>query len=475
MPLPTKGRVTRDARVRRTLRGTRARLTLVSLAVLAAALLIAGTALVGSLAYAQRSDVDAGLAAQAAVVSAGIEERNGAVALPTGEASGELAGGIAIESAIVGTQGVLTQTPGQPLSPGTLAGLAARSRQAGRIWADVVDVHGTARRALAEPLGTEPAAVLVISRPVGELDATLRRTALLLGAISVALLAAGGGLSYWLAGRVLRPVRTIAAVARSLGGRDLHRRVTVPVPDDELGELVDTFNEMLGRLEASFESLRRFTADASHELRAPLALLRSELDVTLAHERTGPEYRRTLGTLRDEVDHLTRLADQLLVLARADAGSLVPRREPVDIADLLHEAAARWRAAAVARGARIDVHAPDSGTVRAEPALIRRVIDNLIDNAIRYAPPGSAVTVGAAAESGGWWISVRDQGSGIAPEHRPLLFKRFARPDAARTREQGGAGLGLALSAGVVAAHGGRIELLSDDAPGAAFRFFIPD
>ena len=417
----------------RTLRGTRARLTLVSLGVLAAALLIAGTALVGSLAYAQRSDVDAGLAAQAAVVSAGIEDLNGSIALPTNEASGEGAGGVAVESAIVGTQGVLTQTPGQPLAPSTLVGLAARARQAGRISADVVDVHGAARRAFAEPLSGDPAApVLIISRPVGELDATLRRTAVLLGVVSLALLAAGGALSYWLAGRVL------------------------------------------GRLEASFESLRRFTADASHELRAPLALLRSELDVTLARERSGPDYRRTLGTIRDEVDHLTWLADQLLVLARADAGSLVPRREPVDIADLLHESAARWRSAALARNVRIDVEAPDSGAVRAEPALIRRVIDNLIDNAIRHAPPASAVSLRAAPEAGGWWIMVRDQGPGIAPEHQPLLFKRFVRPDAARAREQGGAGLGLALSASVVAAHGGRIELMPGDGPGAQFRFYIP-
>jgi heavy metal sensor kinase len=450
-------------------------LTLVSLGVLAAGLLIADIALVGSLAYAQRSDVDAGLAAQAAVVSSGIEDLNGTVALPTDEASGEVASGVAVESAIVGTAGVLAQTPAQPLPASLLLGLAATARRDGRTWTDVTDAHGTARRALAQPLGADPAAsVLVISRPVGELDAALRRTALLLAGSSVALILAGGALSYWLAGRVLRPVRTIAALARSLGGRDLHRRVTVAVPDDELGELVDTFNEMLGRLEASFESLRRFTADASHELRAPLALLQSELDVALARDRSGPEYRQTLSALRDEVDHLTRLADQLLVLARADAGSLLPRPESLDIVDLLHEAAARWQAAALAREVRIEVAVPDAGTLQAEPALIRRVIDNLVDNAIRYAPPRSVVTLAATSEAGGWWISVRDHGPGIAPEHRPLLFKRFARPDTARSREQGGAGLGLALSAGVVAAHGGRIELVSDAASGALFRFFIP-
>ncbi|HEV2251234.1 MAG TPA: ATP-binding protein [Candidatus Limnocylindria bacterium] len=459
----------------RGLRSTRARLTLVSLGVLAAALLIAGAALVGSLAYAQRSDVDAGLTAQALAVASSIEDLNGTLALPTAEASGESAGGVTVESAIVGPDGVLTQTAAQPLAADTLIGLAATARTSGRAWADVTDTRGNARRAIADPLSGGPrAAVLVISRPVGELDATLRRTALLLAGVSLALLVTGGALSYWLAGRILRPVRTIAAVARSLGERDLHRRVTVPVPDDELGELVDTFNEMLARLEASFESLRRFTADASHELRAPLALMRTDLDVALTRDRTGPEYRETLGALRGEVVHLTRLADQLLVLARADAGSLRPRAEPVDVADLLHEAAARWRPAAVDRGVRLDVEAPDWGTVRAEPALIRRVLDNLIDNAIRYAPPETAVTLMATGEGGGWWIAVSDRGPGIAPEHRALLFRRFARPDSARTRERGGAGLGLALSAGVIAAHGGRIELVASHQPGARFRFFLP-
>lgn len=460
--------------MRRSLRGTRARLTLVSVAALAVALLIAATAVVGSLAYAQRTDIDSGLAAQAAVVISGIEDLNGAIALPFAEASGETPTGIPVESAIVGPHGVLTQTPAQPLAAGTLVDLAARARASGRTWADVIDTRGNARRALVEPLSGDPTApILIISRPTGELDAALRRTAFLLAGVSAALLVMGGALSYWLAGRVLRPVRTIAALARSLGGRDLHRRVTVSVPDDELGELVDTFNEMLARLEASFESLRRFTADASHELRAPLALLRTELDVALARDRTGAEYRGTLGALRDEVDHLARLADQLLVLARADAGSLMPQREPIDVVDLLQEAAARWRSAALGRGVRIEVETANAGTVPAEPALIRRVIDNLIDNAIRHSPPGSAVLLQATREAGGWWIAVRDQGPGIAPEHRPLLFKRFVRPDSARTREQGGAGLGLALSAGVVAAHGGRIELV-DGEPGAHFRFFLP-
>ena len=461
--------------MRRFLRGTRGRLTVISATILAVALLIADLGVVASLTYSQRSDTDALLAAQADTAAAGVEESNGVYSLGAGDTTVETAGGAAIETAIVGPAAVLVQSPGQPIATAALLRIAAQARAGGRIFADVTDTRGAPRRVMAQPLGSGPdGAVLVLSRSVGELDATIGRIALLLAVVSAAVVLIGTILAYRMAGRALRPVRQIASLARTLSGRDLHRRVLIPVPDDELGELVDTFNEMLARLEASFESLRRFTADASHELRAPLALLRSELDVALGNDRTGAEYRRTLHALRDEVDHLTRLADQLLVLARADAGALLPHAEPVDVVDLLHETRARWGPSAAARGVRIELDTPDTGTLHGEPALLRRVVDNLVDNAIRYAPVASTVTISATADGSGWWIGVRDRGPGIPPEHRPQLFKRFARPDSARAREQGGAGLGLALSAGIVAAHAGRIELVSDGEQGTHFRFFIP-
>jgi signal transduction histidine kinase len=225
----------------------------------------------------------------------------------------------------------------------------------------------------------------------------------------------------------------------------------------------------------SFEHLRRFTADASHELRAPLALLRNELDVTLQRERSVAEYQQSLEGMRTDVDHLTRLTDHLLLLARADARALIPAREPIDVADALHEAAARWSRAAAEAGVTLVVIAPDSGVVQAEPPLLRRVIDNLVDNALRHSPAGGTVTLSGSRDNDGWWIAVVDQGPGVAEEHRSRLFIRFARPDAARTRDAGGAGLGLALSAAIVAAHGGRLELASDTRRGATFRFFLPD
>jgi signal transduction histidine kinase len=230
---------------------------------------------------------------------------------------------------------------------------------------------------------------------------------------------------------------------------------------------------MLARLEASFETLRRFTADASHELRAPLTLMRTEVEVALTNARTKDDYEEVLRSVQGEVQHLARVSDHLLLLARADAGALIPNAETVDVADFVHEQGERWRSTAQAAKIKIDVKAPDSGTLVADPALLRRVLDNLLDNAIRHSPPLSTVKLSAEQEVGGWSFEVADQGPGISPEHRALLFTRFARTDSARTRQSGGAGLGLALSAAIARAHGGELELV-DSMSGAVFHLYVP-
>jgi heavy metal sensor kinase len=292
--------------------------------------------------------------------------------------------------------------------------------------------------------------------------------------LSVLVVAAGTLLAHTLAGRILEPVRRIASTARSLSQHDLNRRVEVAVPPDELGELVETFNGMLARLEASFESLRRFTADASHELRSPLAVMRSELEGTLARARTAGEYQQVLRGLEAEVEHMSRMVDQLLMLARADAGALKPAEANLDVADFLHETAARWRPVADSRHVQVDVDAPDSGSVRADPDLLRRVMDNLIDNATRHTPEGTAVQLSGAPTSGGWNIDVHDQGPGVPVAARSVLFERFARADGARARDTAGAGLGLALSRAIAESHGGSLTLVDQNGTGATFRLFLP-
>jgi signal transduction histidine kinase len=218
-----------------------------------------------------------------------------------------------------------------------------------------------------------------------------------------------------------------------------------------------------------------FTANASHELRAPLALMRTEVDGALSRNRSTEEYRRVLESLRDEVEHLSRLSDQLLILARADAGALVPAREEIDVADFLHETAARWEEVAKKQGSHLEVIAPSHGRMEADPALLRRVLDNLVDNAVSYNATGAAVELRGYRNNGGWNVEVADQGPGIPTAHRERLFTRFARVDSARSPEDGGAGLGLALSAAIARAHGGTLELVQAASPGAVFRLYVPN
>lgn len=460
------------------LAGTRARLVLPAVAIFAVALLLADGAVLAYVAITQSQDSDAVLQSQAHLIASNLQVTNGQITFDGSDLPGETHSGIAVDAAVVSTNVVVAKTPNQPLGNSALLSLASRAIAAkGPVWDNVVDSRNVQRRAYAVPLSTisTPLQALVVSRSVVEMQAAQQRTLLILLAVSLALLSIGGALSYWLAGRALRPVRNIAGLARSISEHDLHRRVDVKVPADELGELVDTLNTMLARLEAAFISMGRFTADASHELRAPLALMRSELEGALSRSRSREEYQRVLESVQGEVEHLSRLADQLLILARADAGALVPATEPVDVADFLHEAAARWEGVADERGVRLEVSAPSSGQTEADPALLRRVLDNLVDNGLRHTGRGTVVALRGYAANGGWNVEVADQGPGVAGNHRERLFSRFARSDSSRSQENGGAGLGLALSAAIARAHGGTLELVDVEESGAVFRLHLPN
>jgi heavy metal sensor kinase len=463
--------------MKRSLASTRGRLVALSVAILAAALVIADGGVLASLAVTGRSQSDSVLVTQANSIASTIDDADGRISFGSNDLPAETQDGIAVDAAIVDASGPVAQTPGQPLTAPVLLDLARRADRAGApVWTDLVDRRGIPRRVYATPLAgtSRPAPVLIVSRSVGELQATLRQTLLLLGLLAVVVVVVGGLMTYWLAGRALRPVRRIASLARSLSERDLHRRVDVRVPDDELGELVATFNSMLARLEAAFEGLYRFTADASHELRAPLAVMRAELEGSLSRMRSRAEYWQSQEMLQVEVEHLSRLADQLLILARADAGALVPALEQIDVADIVHETAGRWEATADRHGTPIHVSAPESGTVEADPSLVRRVLDNLVDNAIRHAPVGTAILVRAHRADSGWSFEVADQGPGVPAEYRDRLFTRFGRADDVRTPDGSGAGLGLALSAAIASAHGGSLKLVDEAGQGAIFRLHLP-
>ena len=454
---------------------TRGRLTLLALTVLVLAAAIADVAIYVSFSVVATSGADSSLTGQAAALGSGLEESRHQVTFAGGEVPNETSGGVAVDVAVVSGQGIIYRSPQETLSGSLLHSIAAQVRS-GRpgFWS----VEGPARvpwRVYAEPLpgGQGSGDVLVVSRSVAELASTLHGLILVLVAASIAAAGLGAWLVHWVVGRILSPVHIIAQTARELSERDLHRRVEAAAGSDELGELVATFNGMLGRLEGGFNSLQRFTADASHELRHPLAIIRSEVEVALRSPRVGTEYRRVLEAVRQEVEHLGRITDQLLLLARTDAGVLVPARESVDVSDLLHETWARWSIRAQMVRVEILLSAPASGSLEADPGLLRRILDNLLDNAVRHSPLGGQVRLSAAPGPQLWTVEVGDSGPGVDSNFAEHLFTRFGRPDGARTPAAGGAGLGLALSRALARAHGGELELVGSP-PGAVFRLSLP-
>jgi heavy metal sensor kinase len=283
--------------------------------------------------------------------------------------------------------------------------------------------------------------------------------------------AAGGG--YLLARRALRPVGRMAERAETITADRLSERLPIENPHDEMGRLAAVFNATLARLEASFAQLRRFTADASHEMRTPLAALRAVGEVGLREARDPAAYREVIGSMLEEVDRLTSLVESLLTLSRADARRLPLHRERVDLAELAEEV--RQLLAVLADEKRQALRLESDGPVFAvgDRTTLRQAVINLLDNAIRHGPDGRPIRIVVERGAAGPSIAVIDEGPGIAPEHLPRIFDRFYRIDPARSRDAGGTGLGLAIARWAVEANGGRIEVRSEVGRGSTFRIVL--
>jgi two-component system OmpR family sensor kinase len=290
-------------------------------------------------------------------------------------------------------------------------------------------------------------------------------------AVVILATAAAYGLGWRLAGVALRPTREITAQAEAIEAGTLSERITAHAGVEEFGRLVNVLNAMLNRLDRAFQGQRRFTADASHELRGPLNVLRGELEVALKRERSPGEYRQILERCREEVLQLSRLATDLLVLARSEAGLPLEQRVEVDLHGLACRVAKRYQALASQRNMRIAVAGP-SVEVTGDPTLLERIVANLVDNAVKYSPPNTRVRVEVSCGEQWARLTVRDEGPGITPEHVPHLFTRFFRGDPARPRAEG-SGLGLSIAKVGAEAHGGTLEYLGDN-HGAVFRLTLP-
>jgi heavy metal sensor kinase len=296
--------------------------------------------------------------------------------------------------------------------------------------------------------------------------------------IPVTLVIAGLG-GYFLARNSLSPVVAMSEQARWIGAENLEARLSVRNPDDELGHLAQSFNGLLDRLNISFDRQKRFVADASHELRTPVAILCGETEVALAKEdRTQIEYRETLRILADESKRLKRIVEDLFTLARADAGQYPLSYSDFYLDELAAECATNVRTLAAAKQITLTCKPSGESLIRADEALVRRMVLNLLDNAIKYTPSGGSVGLRVEDRDGVYDLSVTDSGPGIPADLHSRIFERFFRVDKARSRKEqdggGGAGLGLSIGAWIAGAHNGKLELSRSTPEGSTFTAILP-
>ena len=296
------------------------------------------------------------------------------------------------------------------------------------------------------------------------------------GSLATLLIALLGG--YWLADRAMRPVHTITQAARTIGETDLSRRLNLK-GRDELGELANTFDGMLARLQAAFERQRQFVADASHELRTPLTIVNLETSRTLASPHKPDEYRHALATIRSENDFMTTLVSDLLTLARMDAGQAAMQSLPVDLSDVAIDTIERLSPLAARYGVQLEAGDLPEVRILGDRQRLVQMVSNLVDNALKYAAgPDKKVSIETGLTADTAWVRVSDNGPGIAPEHLPHLFDRFYRIDQSRTRgaedavgpkAPSGSGLGLSIVQWIVQSHGGEIKVESQVGVGTTF------
>jgi heavy metal sensor kinase len=282
----------------------------------------------------------------------------------------------------------------------------------------------------------------------------------------------------WIARRAVEPVDQIITEVREISdGKSLHRRLAEPMVKDELGRLAETLNQMMTRLERSFAALRRFTADASHELKTPLTVLRAGVERALTTPNVPQDTLATLEETLQEIKRMTELVDALLTLARADEGSAPLHREPVDLRTIVEEARETGELLAEQAGVTMEIATPPEPViVPVDASRMRELILNLLTNAVKYTPAGGSVRMELGRANGRVTLTVADTGIGIAPGDLPLIFDRFWRADSARTRtgERPGAGLGLAICKWIAEAHGGRIDATSRPGRGTTVTVTLP-
>ena len=399
-------------------------------------------------------------------------------------------GGVILYVQLVGPDGTVIQRSGNldadiPVSRKTLDQVLSSERTPKEGYSDTIGIPGerlavysarwetpNGRMGDALPQGqTAALAVLQIAaaEPTSERD--LWTLGIVLGLVVLVATGIAAFAGWRIVATALRPVDDMSRAARAIGAEaDFSRRLPPPPEPDELGRLAVTFNEMLADLERAFATQRRFLADAAHELRTPLTVVRASAETWLRGDKA--EERETAArVVAREADRMGRLVADLLTLARGDANQPQVRR-PVQLDAILVDV--YRQALTLTDTVSLTLGEFDQVTVSGDPDRLRQLVLNLVDNAVRYTPDGGQVTLDLAQAGGSASLRVRDTGAGIPPEELPRIFDRFYRIDAARTRQSGGAGLGLAISQEIAQAHGGRIEVTSEAGHGTVFTVHLP-
>lgn len=445
------------------------RLSATFAAVLTAAVLLTGAGARWAFQRSILATVDDDLAARARALREYLDSE--ARTLPETELAGELReAGAFLPAGVhfrVATTGWTFEAPGTEAWPApTTTELAAA--QGG---ARTVRTGGRTFRVLAAAM---PRGWIQVGTPLEPYEAVLRSfTWTFLLATPLVLLAAGAG-GYWMSRRALAPVDAITRAAREIGAADLSRRLPLRGSGDELDRLSETLNEMLARLQESFERITRFTADASHELRTPVAVIRASAELARMRRRTPEQYEQLFERIEIQSARLSELLEDLLLLARADAGAHRLELEEADAGAVVREACEEAAPLAAAKGLALDMAPLPEARLRCDPAALRRLLLILLDNAVKYTPRGGRIRVRAEAGRGQLRIHVQDTGIGISAEDLPRIFDRFYRASRDRSRGEGGAGLGLAIAQWIARQHHGEIRVASRPGEGSTFTLVLP-
>jgi heavy metal sensor kinase len=328
---------------------------------------------------------------------------------------------------------------------------------------------------LPMPLGSLPQqAIMHIGRSMEPVKGVLNEY-LVLYIYSVPLiLAISVAVGWYLTSKALKPFEEITQTAEKITYENLNTQIFTEHTEEEVQRLVQSFNAMVRRLDESFRQMRKFNADAAHELRTPLAILQGETEVALRSPNLPDEVRSLLASNLEELDRLTRMVNEMLILAEAEAGRQVLAKEPVDVKALLEDLVEQMRLLATDRGVRIDMQGMPELWIDADKLWLRRAVINLLDNALKYSKEGGRIEISGGIEGPAVRLQIRDYGIGIAPEDLPHIFDRLYRADPARSRDSGGVGLGLALVKWIIEAHKGSIQVASQPDQGARFEITLP-